>query len=52
MFADIISYNIGLYSYSKYIASFTGIFSGSILFIYILNQIELHLLTLRPTDEK
>ena len=52
LFADIFSYNIGLYSYSKYIASVTGIFSGSILFIYILNQIEIHLLTLIPTDEK
>ena len=52
MFADIFSYNIGLYSYSKYIASGTGIFSGSILFIYILNQIESHLLSLRQADEK
>jgi len=52
MFTDIFSYNVGLYAYSKYIASVTGIFSGSILFIYILNQIELHLLTLRLSDEK
>jgi len=51
MFADIFSYNVGLYPYSKYIACLTGIFSGSILFIYILNQIELHLFTLRLSDE-
>jgi len=52
MFADIFSYNVGLYSYSKYIASLTGIFSGSILFIYILNQIESLFLTLSTSDEK
>lgn len=52
MFIDIFSYKIGLYSYSKYIASLTGIFSGSILFIYILNQIELHFLTFKATNEK
>jgi hypothetical protein len=50
--ADILFYNAGIYQYSKYIAFGTGIFSGSLTFIYILNEFENYLLTIIPTDEK
>jgi uncharacterized membrane protein len=52
MLSDIFLYNIGLYPYSFYIAGGTGLFSGSLLFIYILNEFENYLLTLIPSDEK
>jgi uncharacterized membrane protein len=43
--ADILFYSTGLYGYSKYIAFGTGIFSGSVTFIYILNEFENYLVT-------
>ena len=52
IFADILFYSTGLYGYSKYIAFGTGLFSGSVTFIYILNEFENYLLTIIPTDEK
>jgi hypothetical protein len=52
IFADILFYNTGLYGYSKNIAFGTGLFSGSVTFIYILNEFENYLLTIIPTDEK
>ena len=52
IFADILFYNAGLYGYSKYIAFGTGIFSGSVTFIYILNEFENYLLTIILPDEK
>ncbi len=38
--SDIILYHFGFYSYSKAAAFSTGLFSGSILFIYILASFE------------
>jgi len=38
--SDIILYSSGIYKYSKIIAFTTGIFSGSVVFIYILFMIE------------
>jgi uncharacterized membrane protein len=35
MLLDVILYSIGIYSYSKYIALFTGLLLGSLGFIYI-----------------
>ena len=52
IFADILFYNAGLYGYSKYIAFGTGLFSGSVTFIYILNEFENYLLTIILPDEK
>jgi hypothetical protein len=49
---DILFYIIGLYSYSKFIAFGTGLFSGSVTFIYILNEFENYLLTIILPDEK
>lgn len=37
---DVISYNAGLYNYSKTIAFITGLFPGSVLILYILNSFE------------
>jgi uncharacterized membrane protein len=37
---DIVLYNSGLYSYSKTVAFITGLFPGSVLFIYILSSFE------------
>jgi hypothetical protein len=50
--ADILLYSLGLYGYSKIIAFGTGLFSGSVTFIYILNELENYLLTLILPDEK
>jgi uncharacterized membrane protein len=52
IFADIIFYTTGLYGYSKIIAFGTGLFSGSVTFIYILNELENYLLTIMLPDEK
>ena len=52
IFADILFYYTGLYGYSKIIAFGTGLFSGSVTFIYILNEFENYLLTIVPPDEK
>ena|ERR1035437_4713504 len=49
---DILLYNIGLYKYSQYIAFVTGLFFGSVTFIYILNEFENYLLTITPFHEK
>jgi uncharacterized membrane protein len=38
--ADIILYNFGAYNYSKITAFVTGLFPGSVLFIYILCSFE------------
>ncbi len=40
MLLDVIFTSIGFYSYIKYLAFSTGIFFGSIVFIYILAAIE------------
>ena len=40
MFVDVVLSSLGIYSYSKYIALFTGLLLGSIGFIYIHNAIE------------
>ncbi|MEO8399059.1 MAG: DUF2085 domain-containing protein [Ignavibacteriaceae bacterium] len=37
---DVVFYSIGLYEYSKSIAFITGLFFGSIVFVYILIIIE------------
>ncbi len=37
---DIICYNAGLYNYSHWVAALTGVFLGSIAFLYIRNGIE------------
>ena len=50
--ADILFYTAGLYGYSKYVAFGTGLFSGSVTFIYILNEFENYLLTIISHDEK
>jgi uncharacterized membrane protein len=52
MLIDILLYNIGLYNYSQYIAFGTGLFFGSVTFIYILNEFENYLLTFTPFHEK
>jgi uncharacterized membrane protein len=52
IFADILFYTTGLYGYSKYIAFGTGLFSGSVTFIYILNEFDNYLLTIILPDEK
>jgi len=52
IFADILFYKTGLYGYSKYIAFGTGLFSGSVTFIYILNEFENYLLNIILPDEK
>ena len=49
---DILFYKIGIYQYSKTLAFGTGIFSGSIAFVYILNEFENYLLTIKLTNEK
>ena len=38
---DVIFYNIGIYSYNPIISFLTGLFFGSVVFIYILNSLEL-----------
>lgn len=52
IFADILFYRTGLYGYSKIIAFGTGLFSGSVTFIYILNEFDNYLLTLILPNEK
>jgi uncharacterized membrane protein len=52
MLIDILLYNIGLYNYSQYIGFGTGLFFGSVTFIYILNEFENYLLTITPFHEK
>jgi uncharacterized membrane protein len=49
--ADILFYMTGLYGYSKYIGFGTGIFSGSVTFLYILNELDNYLLTITIPDE-
>jgi uncharacterized membrane protein len=43
MAIDIIFYSAGVYSYSQSIALLTGMFFGSVVFIYILHSIEKNL---------
>lgn len=50
--ADILFYNTGLYGYSKIIGFGTGLFSGSVTFIYILNEFDNYLLTITLPNEK
>jgi hypothetical protein len=50
--ADILFYTTGLYGYSKIIAFGTGLFSGSVTFIYILNEFENYLVTIVLPNEK
>ena len=45
MLLDVILYSSGAYSYSKIIAFLTGIFSGSVVFVYILAAFEKFFLT-------
>ena len=52
IFADILFYITGLYAYSKIIGFWTGLFSGSITFIYILNEFDNYLLTIILPNEK
>jgi hypothetical protein len=52
IFADILFYRTGLYGYSKIIAFGTGLFSGSVTFIYLLNEFDNYLLTLILPNEK
>lgn len=40
MLIDVIAYNAGLYEYSKIIAFSTGVLSGSVCFLYIMNAFE------------
>jgi hypothetical protein len=49
---DILLYSTGLYGYSKIIAFGTGLFSGSVTFIYILNEFENYLVTIVLPNEK
>ncbi len=44
MFIDVILYSIGIYSYSKPIALFTGLLLGSVGFIYIHDALKIILL--------
>jgi uncharacterized membrane protein len=52
IFADILFYTTGLYEYSKIIGFGTGLFSGSVTFIYILNEFDNYLLTIILPNEK
>jgi uncharacterized membrane protein len=52
IFTDILFYKTGLYGYSKYVAFGTGLFSGSVTFIYILSEFENYLLTIIIPNEK
>ena len=40
MAADVLSYSIGIYSYSKWIALITGLILGSVSILYIFDGIE------------
>jgi len=40
MLLDVILQIFGLYSYNKYLSSFTGFLFGSSVFLYILSAIE------------
>ena len=40
MLIDVLSTTLGVYTYSKELAFFTGLFFGSVVFIYILAAIE------------
>ncbi len=44
MTADVLFSTLGIYHYSKYLAFLTGIFFGSVVFIYILAVFENHFL--------
>ena len=39
---DVVMSTLDIYRYSKYLAFFTGLFFGSVVFIYILDAIENH----------
>ncbi|MHB1686201.1 MAG: DUF2085 domain-containing protein [Ignavibacteriaceae bacterium] len=40
MLADVLLTSAGVYHYSKYLAMSTGLFFGSVSFVYILNVVE------------
>ena len=40
MLVDVLSTTLGIYSYSKFIAFITGLFFGSVVFVYILAALE------------